>query len=131
MVQLKTKAVMIKREMVAKRATALSANVKSALTGERMAFWSKAVLLNALFLVLSLGAHAAGDVGQEIQDLFDNQIKPIIKVVTTIAIIVVAVYAGFQFWQGKREGYKTLIMIIVGALIIRFLPDLILEIIGN
>ncbi len=71
------------------------------------------------------------DVATSIQSMYDTQIKPIINVVVLIAISISAVYAAFQFFQGKREGYKTIIYIIVGALIIKFLPELLFGILGN
>jgi hypothetical protein len=68
-------------------------------------------------------------VGTEIANLYNQEIAPIINVVVAIAIIIAAVYAAFMFFQGKREGYKTIIYIVVGALLIKFLPELLIGII--
>lgn len=72
-----------------------------------------------------------GQVSNSIADLYNNEIAPIINVVVLIAISISAVYAAFQFFQGKREGYKTVIYIIVGALLIKFLPELLMGILND
>ena len=72
-----------------------------------------------------------GQVSSSIADLYNNEIAPIINVVVLIGIAIAAVYAGFMFFQGKREGYKTVIYIIVGALLIKFLPELLMGILSR
>lgn len=86
--------------------------------------------LSGIAFVQSAAAQTT-NVSTEIQTLYDSQIKPIINVVVIIAISVAAVYAAFQFFRGKKEGYETIIYIIVGALIIKFLPELIMGILGT
>jgi len=71
------------------------------------------------------------DIAGELQTLWDDNLKPILNVVVGIAVAIAAVWAAIQFFMGKREALKTFGYVLLGALVIRFLPDLVLTFMGN
>lgn len=94
----------------------------------------KAVGLNVAFMLFySFGAfaQAGSNTSSEIQALFNEEIKPILNVVLGIAVLIAAVVTAFQFFNGKKEAFKSLAYIVVGALVVRFLPDIVISIIEN
>jgi len=93
------------------------------------ASFKKGLTLFAGFFLFQL-SHAQ-DVAQEIQDLMDQQIMPIINVIVAAALIFSAVYAGILFFQGKKEGLKIVGYIVAGALVIKFMAEIAQGIIGT
>jgi len=71
------------------------------------------------------------DVGDDLQQLFDQEIKPILNVSLGIAVGLAAVWAGIQFFMGKREALKTFGYVLLGALVVRFLPQIVLAFMGT
>jgi len=88
----------------------------------------KAILLLSFMLLPNF---IFADVGDDLQQLYDQEIKPILNVVVSVVVAVAAVWAGIQFFMGKREALKTFGYILLGALVIRFLPEIVLAFMGS
>jgi hypothetical protein len=73
----------------------------------------------------------AQDAAEEINELWEEQINPILNAVLGIAVGIAAVWCGIQFFQGKKEALKTLGYIIPGAVVIKVLATLVKSIIGT
>lgn len=89
----------------------------------------KAMLL--LFAVCLPTLSFATDVSNDIQGLYDQEVKPVMNVLVGVVVGVCAIWAGIQFFMGKREAMKTFGYVLLGALVIRFLPDLVLTFMGQ
>jgi hypothetical protein len=100
----------------------ISQKIKGFFEKRNLGYKAKAVGLNLAFMLLfSFGAFAQGNVGGSIQQLFKDQIKPVLDAVLIIGVAVATLYCGFMFFQGKREAFKQLAFIMGGALVIKFL----------
>lgn len=86
-----------------------------------LGYKAKAVGLNFAFIFLFSYGSYAQNVGSSIQQLFKDQIKPVLDAVLIIGVAVATLYCGFMFFQGKREAFKQLAFIVGGALVIKFL----------
>ncbi len=83
-----------------------------------------------IFTVLPHLAHAQ-DVAGDINELFEDQIKPILRVLVAIGAVIASAVVGFQFFQGKQEALKKLVYVLAGAVVIASLQELVFAIIGD
>lgn len=91
----------------------------------------KAMLLLVAILIPFTSFGQNSDVSNDIQGLYDNEIKPVMNVLVGVVVGICAIWAGIQFFMGKREALKTFGYVLLGALVIRFLPDLVLTFMGQ
>jgi len=99
---------------VAVEATAPQKSIKETVSE----LWKKATAF--MVVVFMFSSAYAQDVASDIEELFEDQIKPIANVIVGIGIFIAAIYAGILFFQGKKEGMKNVGFILAGALVIKF-----------
>ncbi len=91
----------------------------------------KAIMLFTLGTFFAQGMFAQSDAADEIKDLWDDQINPILNAVLGIAVGIAAIVVGIQFFQGKKEALKQLGHVIAGAVVVKVLSNIIAGILSG
>jgi hypothetical protein len=113
--------------------------------GQNVAFYNQDVCENAwkganikqrIYLLLGFATFTtqsmfAQDAADEIKDLWDDQINPILNAILGIAVGIAAVVVGIQFFQGKKEALQKLGYVIAGAVVIKVLVTIIKNILSG
>ncbi len=109
----------------------LMVSVRTLKSNPKVGYMAKAFGLNAIFLLLfCFSASAQGSIDGSMKTLYQSQIKPVLNFIVVVAVAIAAVYCGVMFFQGKREALKQLGMVVAGALVIKFLEALVVNITG-
>lgn len=91
----------------------------------------KAVMLMTFATLFHQSMYAQSDAASEINDLWKDQINPILNAVLGIAVAIAAVVVGIQFFQGKKEALKQLGYVIAGAVVVKVLTNIIAGILSG
>jgi hypothetical protein len=82
---------------------------------------AKQVIAVLILMVINPSMMFAQDVANDIQELFDDQINPILNTVVIIGLAISAVWIGISFFQGKKESMQKLAWVFGGLIVIKFL----------
>lgn len=97
--------------------------------GVKVATLAKKYAPTALCMLVVAGARAAGT-ADEVDDLWEEEIFPLVKTVLNIAIVIATLWCAITFFTGKKTAFNIGGFILLGAVLFRLFPK-ILESLAN
>jgi Zn-dependent membrane protease YugP len=84
----------------------------------------------ALLMLAAVGARAAGDASGEVEDMWTQEIKPLVSKILNVAIGISVAWVAIMFFMGKKTALTIGGFVLLGAVIFRLFPQILGALMG-